>query len=235
MLTVSSCATRRGSLNGASIVAKVSPGTPATANSPGTRSGWRKASSNIVLTPIDQPIAPARSMPKWSITERASSTNASMPQWAGSAGRSEPPVPRWFQEMTRTPQSGRSSAGQAHGVVPSPLHSTTVGPSIARRGRWSMRRAGCRRRTARRRRRCSVAGATPRRRGRHAVDSAGGRAVPPDWVLERVSPTGALQSESGGPGPWDAAREVGVHVLRSTRRCGKRGARDHGVASGALL
>ena len=130
MLTVSSCATRRGSLSGASMVAKVSPGTPATANSPDTRSGCRKASSNIVLTPIDQPMSGARSMPKWSITESASSTNASMPQWAGSAGRSEPPVPRWFHEMIRTPQSGRSSAGQVHGPVPSPLQSTTVGPSM---------------------------------------------------------------------------------------------------------
>ena len=121
-------------MNGASIVANVSPGTPATANSPDTRSGCRKASSNIVLTPIDQPMTGARSTPKWSITERVSSTNASMPQWAGSAGRSEPPVPRWFHEMTRTPQSGRSSAGQVHGPVPRPLQSTTVGPSMAPSG-----------------------------------------------------------------------------------------------------
>ena len=131
MLTVTSCAIRRGSLNGASMVAKVSPGTPATANSPDTRSGCRKASSNIVLTPMDQPMTGARSTPKWSITDSVSSTNASMPQWAGSVGRSEPPVPRWFQEMIRTPQSGRSSAGQVHGPVPSPLQRTTVGPSMA--------------------------------------------------------------------------------------------------------
>ena len=33
--------------------------------------------------------------------------------------------------MTRTPQSARSSAGQANGLVPSPLHSSTVGPSAS--------------------------------------------------------------------------------------------------------
>ena len=59
MLTVSARATSRGSRSGASMVANVSPGTPATANSPDTRSGCRKASSNIVLTPIDQPISTA--------------------------------------------------------------------------------------------------------------------------------------------------------------------------------
>ena len=32
---------------------------------------------------------------------------------------------------TRTPQSGSSSAGQAYGLVPSPLHSSTVGPSAS--------------------------------------------------------------------------------------------------------
>ena len=130
MLTVRPCATSRGSFSGASIVANVSPGTPATANRPLTRSGCRKASSNIVLTPIDQPMTGARSMPKWSITDSASSTNASMPQCAGSSGRSEPPVPRWFHDTMRTPQSGRRKAGQVQGPVPSPLHSTTVGPSM---------------------------------------------------------------------------------------------------------
>ena len=33
--------------------------------------------------------------------------------------------------MTRTPQSDRSRAGQAYGFVPSPLHSSTVGPSAS--------------------------------------------------------------------------------------------------------
>ena len=42
---------------GAPIDEKVPPGTPATANSPVTRSGCFTASSNAVLTPIDQPIA----------------------------------------------------------------------------------------------------------------------------------------------------------------------------------
>jgi hypothetical protein len=130
MLTVSPRASSRGSLNGASIVENVSPGTPATANRPVTRSGWRKTSSYIVLTPIDQPISGAWSMPKWSMTDSASSTNASIPQCVGSEGRSEPPVPRWFHDTTRTPQSGRSRAGQTQGPVPRPLQSTTVGPSI---------------------------------------------------------------------------------------------------------
>ena len=123
-------AANRGSQSGPSMVENVSPGTPATANSPVTRSGCASASSNIVLTPIDQPTSTARSTPKWSITDRPSSTKASMPTCSGSAGRSEPPVPRWFQETTRTPQSGRSSAGQAQGLVPRPLHRTTVGPSM---------------------------------------------------------------------------------------------------------
>src|SRR6478735_3432830 len=130
MLTVTARAAKRGSRNGESIVEKVSPGTPATANSPRTRSGWARVSSNIVFTPIDQPISTARSTPKWSITERPSPTNSSMPTRCGSVGRSEPPVPRWFQETTRTPQSGRSSAGQVQGLVPRPLQSTTVGPSM---------------------------------------------------------------------------------------------------------
>ncbi len=112
------------------MVAKVSPGTPATAKIPVTRSGWRRASSKAVLTPIDQPISTARSTPKWSITDSASSTNSSMPTRSGSVGRAEPPVPRWFQETTRTPQSAWSRAGQHHGLTPRPLQSTTVGPSI---------------------------------------------------------------------------------------------------------
>ncbi len=88
----------------------------------------------MVLTPIDQPISGACSTPKWSITDSASSTNASIPQCAGSAGRSEPPVPRWFQDTMRTPQSGRRNAGQVHGPVPRPLQSTTVGPSMVPSG-----------------------------------------------------------------------------------------------------
>ncbi len=66
----------------------------------------------MVLTPIDHPISTQASMPAWSITAMASSAKASMPTCVVSAGRSEPPVPRWFQEMTCTPQSGSSSAGQ---------------------------------------------------------------------------------------------------------------------------
>ena len=79
----------------------------------------------MVFTPIDQPISTQASTPASSITAIASSTNASTPTASGSAGRSEPPVPRWFQEITRTPHSGSSRAGQANGLVPRPLHSST--------------------------------------------------------------------------------------------------------------
>ena len=127
-------ATTCGRCSGPSIVAKVSPGTPATAKRPETRSGWRKASSNIVLTPIDQPMSTALATPKWSITDSPSSTNSSIPQRSGSSGRWEPPVPRWFQETTRTSQAGSSSAGQVHGLVPRPLQSTTVGPGLVPSG-----------------------------------------------------------------------------------------------------
>ena len=112
------------------MVAKVSPGTPATAKIPVTRSGWRSASSKAVFTPIDHPITTARSTPKWSITDSASSTNSSMPTRMGSSGRADPPVPRWFHETTRTPQSACSRAGQVQGLTPRPLHSRTVGPSM---------------------------------------------------------------------------------------------------------
>ena len=53
--TVIARAATCGRRSGPSMVANVSPGTPATANSPETRSGWRTASSNMVFTPIDQP------------------------------------------------------------------------------------------------------------------------------------------------------------------------------------
>ena len=113
MLTVSGLRSGRGIRSGAPIEEKVSPGTPPTAYRPVTRSGWRTATSNIVLTPIDQPISTAASMPASSITAIASSAKASMPTRSRSAGRSEPPVPRWFQDTTRTPQPGSSSDGQA--------------------------------------------------------------------------------------------------------------------------
>ena len=90
----------------------MSPGTPPTANRPVTRSGWRTATSKMVLTPIDQPISTHASTPASSITAMASSAKASMPTCSTSVGRWEPPVPRWFHEITRTPQSGSSSAGQ---------------------------------------------------------------------------------------------------------------------------
>ena len=121
----------RGMSIGAPIEAKVSPGTPPTANSPVTRSGCSTAVSNMVFTPMDQPISTQASTPASSSTAIASSTKASTPTASGSAGRAEPPVPRWFQEITRTPQLGSSSAGQANGLVPRPLHSSTVGPSTS--------------------------------------------------------------------------------------------------------
>src|SRR5690606_3880937 len=70
----------------------------------------------------------------WSITAMASSTKDSTPTWWRSAGRWEPPVPRWFQETTRILLSGRSRDGVVHGLVPSPLHNTTVGPSSRQSG-----------------------------------------------------------------------------------------------------
>ena len=102
----------RGTKIGAPIEENVSPGTPPTASSPVTRSGWVTATSNMVFTPIDHPISTQASMPSWSITAIASSAKSSMSTRSGSAGRSEPPVPRWFQETTCTPQAGSSSAGQ---------------------------------------------------------------------------------------------------------------------------
>jgi hypothetical protein len=105
--------TGRGSNRGAPIEENVPPGTPATAKIPLTRSGCNEASSNAVLTPNDQPATTQRSMPASSSTATASSTNAATSIRSGSAGRSEPPVPRWFHEATRTPQSRSSSAGHA--------------------------------------------------------------------------------------------------------------------------
>ena len=122
---------QRGICSGAPIDAKVPPGTPATANRPATRSGCSTASSNAVFTPIDQPRTGQRSTSASSSTASASSTNAVTSTRFRSAGRSEPPTPRWFHESTRTPQSERSSAGQAYGLVPRPLHSSTVGPSAS--------------------------------------------------------------------------------------------------------
>ncbi len=104
---------KRGMNSGAPIDPNVSPGTPATANRPLTRSGWVTASSNMVFTPIDQPTTGHAGMPASSSTAKASSTNSSWPTRSGSVGRAEPPTPRWFHEITRTPQSGSVRAGQA--------------------------------------------------------------------------------------------------------------------------
>ena len=57
MFTVSGLRTGRGIRMGAPMEAKVSPGTPPTASRPVTRSGCSTATSNIVFTPIDQPIS----------------------------------------------------------------------------------------------------------------------------------------------------------------------------------
>ena len=104
---------QRGICSGAPIDANVPPGTPATANSPVTRSGCSTASSKAVLTPIDQPTTGQACTPASSSTASASSTKAVTSTRSLSAGRSDPPTPRWFHEITRTPQSDRSSAGQA--------------------------------------------------------------------------------------------------------------------------
>ena len=133
-LTVMAWRRNRGRRVGASIVAKVPPGTPATAKRPLTREGWRCASSNIVLTPMDQPMTGTRSAPAASSTATASSTNSSTPTRLRSTGRSDPPIPRWFQEITRTSQSDRRKAGQVQAPVPRPLQSSTVGPAIRQSG-----------------------------------------------------------------------------------------------------
>ena len=108
------------------------PGTPATANSAVTRSGCSTASSKAVFTPIDQP-STGQASTSGVVEHRPRVLDEGLPRRPGSGppGRSEPPTPRWFQEITRTPQSGRSSAGHAYGLVPSPLHSSTVGPSAS--------------------------------------------------------------------------------------------------------
>ena len=129
---------------------KCRPARPRRRTAPAPAPGGARRARTSVLTPIDQPISTAWSIPKLSITERPSCTKCWISTCEASAGRSEPPVPRWFQDTTRTPHAGSSSAGHAYGLVPRPLHSTTVGPSINPSGRWSRRAAGCRRRTERR-------------------------------------------------------------------------------------
>jgi hypothetical protein len=127
---ISTRATGRGTCSGANMVENVFPGTPATARMPETRSGCRTASSKAIVTPTDHAATTAASTPASSITAIASSTKASR-STLPSTGRAEPPVPRWFQPIACTPQSGRSSAGQAHGLVPSPFETSTVGPSAS--------------------------------------------------------------------------------------------------------
>ena len=125
-----------GSRSGPSMVANVSPGTPATANSPVTRSGLRTASSNMVFTPIDQPMqhGPVDAVVVHDRQARPRRTPRSRPA-SGPPGRSEPPVPRWFHETTRTPQSGDEQRRPGPAApMPRPLQSTTVGPSSAPSG-----------------------------------------------------------------------------------------------------
>ena len=143
MARATGCGSRSGREHGAERVARDA----ATANSPVTRSGCRTASSNIVLTPIDQPISTARSMPKWSMTERPSSTKCSISTWLRVPGRSEPPMPRWFQETTRTPQSGRQQRRPHERVGAEAVAQHHRRAVDRRRGRWSRRAGGCRRRT----------------------------------------------------------------------------------------
>ena len=128
-----------------------------------------------------------------------------MPTRSRSAGRSEPPVPRWFHETTRTPQSGSSSAGHAHGLVPRPLHSSTVGPSIRlrRRGRWSTPAAGSRRRRGRRGRRPGRRGRPSGRRGR-----ASRRLCPSAWPPGAGRGLCSRQPGEAGPPVNSAVREL---------------------------
>ena len=73
------------------------PGTPATARMPVTRAGSSRASSKATFTPSDQATRTAVSMPNASRTARASSVWSSTRTRDRSAGRSDPPSPRWYQ------------------------------------------------------------------------------------------------------------------------------------------
>ena len=97
-----------------SIEAKVSPGTPATANSPVTRSGWRDRELEHGVH-ADRPArSPRTRRPRRRRARRSRPRRTPRcRRGPGQSGRSEPPTPRWFHEITRTPQSGSSSAGQA--------------------------------------------------------------------------------------------------------------------------
>ena len=115
VLTVIGRRSGRGMNRGAPMEAKVPPGTPATAKSPETRSGWRSASSKAVLTPIDQPATTQRSRSKASMTARASSTKASMPTRARVLGTGAAPdaavVPRHDADAAGRVEQGRPGVG----------------------------------------------------------------------------------------------------------------------------
>ena len=200
---------------------------------PPTRSGWRTASSNMVLTPIDQPMSTARSTPKWSMTDSASSTNSSMPTRCGSVGRSEPPVPRWFQETTRTPQSGSSRAGHAHGLGAEAVaqhDGRAVDRAVA--GRWSRPAGGCRRRTGRRR---SDPGAPSVERGgsrRRCADRPAGYAAAPVERSPRARDAAVPRRPPGGraSAPRDARYVLRRRSSLRPRSRVERGGRDHRVA-----
>ena len=184
---------------------------------------------------------PGRS-PKWSITERASSTKASMPQCdAGRPGRSEPPVPRWFHDTMRTPQSAARNAGQVHGagaeavaeqdrravdgpvgvVGPGGQPGPVVGEDVV------VGDARCRERRGRRRSACpDCAGA-----GSPAVWPSHRRR---EGVIGRASQPSSRPPSAPGPavpGPPGNA----LDVLAFGTPCGQRGAGDHRVAAGTQL
>ncbi len=120
---------RVGMRSGAPIVVKVPPGIPATASSPATRSGWRCATSNPTSTPYDQPAIRARSTPRASMRATRSSAWSRIRTRAGSAGRAEPKVPRWYQVSIEWSLSAWLSDGHICGTVPRPGLTISGGPA----------------------------------------------------------------------------------------------------------
>ena len=223
------------------MVANVSPGTPATANRPFTRSGWWTASSNIVLTPIDQPISTAWSMPKWSITESPSCTKCSISTCEGSAGpvgaAGAAVVPRDHADTAVGVEQRRPGVGVGAEAV-AQHHRRPV--DHARRGRWSRPAGGCRRRTGcrgnRARRSCQRRG--PRRwtcldsaRARHAgqVTDRGYVGARPRRVRRSA---GRQSGRRSSPPPPGVRRGAGRRRWPRSWRCGGPAPGRSGARSG---
>ena len=216
---MSARATTRGRRSGPSMVANVSPGTPATANRP--RHPLRVAEGQLEHGvdahrpahqhgPVDAEVVHDRERV---LDERARCRRGS--------GRPAGPSRRCRGGSTtrrgrRSP--GRSSAGQAQALVPRPLQSTTVGPSIMPSG--SLVQAaqpgavvgehvveG----------QVEVVGRGARRGGRHAHDSARAvtRTVP-------VSASRARRRRAPASGSEAPRGEELLDLLALRRRCARR-------------